>query len=83
MARRKKQLLSVLMIDALIERLDEVCDDFDEIANVESNWHTASRISFYRDHVEQGIRGLREMREYLGTLTDWEIEQILTRYDTK
>lgn len=55
---------AMLKISNLIEQLESVCEEFDGIADAES-WHVASRISFYREHVERGIEGLREMREYL------------------
>lgn len=64
-------------IDSLLEQLDELCNEFDYIADAESNWHTACRIGCYREHVERGFQGLREMREYLATrLTECQLEQL-------
>lgn len=67
-------------IDALIEELLKVCDEFDYITGAESNWHTASRVSFYREHVDEGIANLRKMQEYLATFTDWQLEQLHEGY---
>ena len=57
-------------IDALISEIEDVCDEFDYISDAEPNWHVACRISFYREHVERGIDGLREMRQYLAQLNN-------------
>lgn len=71
-------------IDALLEELESVCDEFDYIADAESNWRTACRIATYRDHVKSGYQGLREMRDYLKShLTDWQIEQLQAGYNAE
>lgn len=70
-------------IDALIEELEKVCDEFDYITEEEPNWRTASRISFYREHVDEGITYLRKMQEYLATLTDWQLEQLHEGYSAE
>ena len=55
-------------IDTLLEQLESVCDEFDNVANEEQDFRTASRISTYPDHVQRGIVGLREMKEYLKSI---------------
>lgn len=35
----------IKQIDALIEQLESVCDEFDYITDAESNWRVASRLS--------------------------------------
>lgn len=63
-------------IDALIDELESVCDDFDCVAEYEANWHTASRISFYAEHVKQGIDALEKMRKYLAGLSKWQQDNL-------
>ena len=69
-------------IIALIEELNDICDEFDCVANAnaESNWHTACRVSAYRGHVECGIKGLYEMLNYLSGLTPRQREQLREGY---
>ena len=67
-------------INVLIEQLGDICDEFDYIADAESNWRVACRVSRYRAQVERGIAGLREMCEYLSTLSKWQLEQLQSGY---
>lgn len=71
-------------IDSLLEQLDEVSNEFDCIAETETNWHTACRISYYREHVERGVQGLREMREYITThLTECQLDKLQAGYNAE
>ena len=51
-------------LESRAEELEIICDIFDDDARDEKDWHVASRISFYVDHVKRGIEGLREMIDW-------------------
>lgn len=51
-------------LEGMAEELEIICDNFNDDAQSEEDWHVASRISFYVDHVKRGIEGLREMIEW-------------------
>lgn len=70
----------IRQIDALIEQLNSVCDVFDYIADAESNWRTASRVAHCSVDVQRGIKGLREMQDYLSSLTTWQLNQLQAGY---
>ena len=70
----------IRQIDSLIDQLESVCDEFAYIADAESNWHVACRVSCYVDHVQRGIKGLREMQDYLSSLTTWQLNQLQAGY---
>lgn len=67
-------------IDALIEQLKSVCDEFDYIGEANSNWHVMCWALARRNKVEHGISGLREMQEYLSQLGEWRLEQLREAY---
>lgn len=68
-------------IDSVVEQLETICDEFDYIADAESNWHVSCRLSFYSEHVNEGIKYLRKMQEYLSTLTEWQLKQLHEGYN--
>ena len=68
-------------IDALIEELESVCDEFDYLADADSDWHAACRASVYSDRAKRGLEALQEMREHLTErFTDWQLEQLHEGY---
>ena len=57
---------TVAKIDMLIERLEQICSDFDKVTDdlAALDWHEACRLSFYPDKVRDSIKVLREMQAY-------------------
>lgn len=66
-ARIDGYLNTAYNLEGMAEELEIICDNFDDDARDEKDWHVASRISFYVEHVKRGIEGLREM-------IDWYIQ---------
>ena len=70
----------VKKINALINDLENVCDEFNFITDAESNWHVACAAAVYADHVKRGIEGLNEMINYLSQLSEWRLNQLQEEY---
>lgn len=68
-------------IDALIEELESVCDEFGYFADADSNWRASCRASVYLDHAQQGLEALKDMREHLrARYTDWQLAELHAGY---
>lgn len=60
---------TVAKIDKLIERLEQICSDFDEVTDdlAALDWHEACRLGCYPDKVRDSIKVLRKMQAYYKT----------------
>lgn len=68
-------------IDALIEELESVCDEFDYVSEADSNWRANCRASVYCDRARQGLEALQEMREHLTErFTAWQLDELHSAY---
>ena len=67
-------------VNALIEDLSDVDSEMDWVVNAESNWHTASRLSFKCEELMRCREALEEISEYLSTLTPWQRERLHEAY---
>lgn len=70
-ARIDDYLNTAYNLEGIAEELEDICDTFDDDAQIENDWHVASRISFYVDHVKRGIEGLREMIDWYKQQADF------------
>ncbi len=70
-ARIDGYLNTAYNLEGMAEELEIICDNFDDDARDEKDWHVASRISFYVDHVKRGIEGLREMIDWYKQQADF------------